>query len=286
MKLIPTGNNLLLIKIGGSILHDEKKIDSLCKDIKTIKDSGFDVVLVHGGSKAIYEALAIHGIPSEFVDGLRVTSAAAIKIIETVLCGQVNLAIVKNLNRLGTNAIGLSGAYQQLLLCDYHSEIHGFVGEIKSIHTALIHHILSFQNNGSNSIPVISTIGVDKEGKALNINADMAAYHIACALGVHQLIYLTDQDGIYNSHGQIVSQLSNHNLQTLIDESIVSGGMLIKAKAVLAALNAGLNHVSILNGNQKNVLLDVILHKKMAGTLCKTDSLEHTLLGEEHESFY
>lgn len=262
-------NKTLLIKVGGSILHDEQKIVSLCLDIKIIKEAGFQVILVHGGSKAINEALTIHGIQSEFVDGLRVTSAAAVKIIEMVLCGHVNLLMVKKLNSLGVAAIGLSGADQQMLLCDYYSKIHGFVGEIRSINTAIIHHLLSFKNTDSNSIPVISTIGVDKEGNALNINADMAACHIANALRVEKLIYLTDQDGIYDSNGNIFSQLSEEHLQTLIDLSIVSGGMLIKAKAVLASLKVGLNQISILNGNQKNVLLDVIFNEKKVGTLCE-----------------
>ena len=262
-------NKTLLIKVGGSILHDEQKIASLCQDIKTIKEAGFQVILVHGGSKAINEALTIHGIQSEFVDGLRVTSAAAIKIIEMVLCGHVNLLMVKKLNSLGVAAIGLSGADQQMMLCDYYSKIHGFVGEIKSINTAIIHHLLSFKNTDSNSIPVISTIGVDKAGNALNINADMAACHIANALHVEKLIYLTDQDGIYDSEGNIFSQLSEEHLQTLIEKSIVSGGMLIKVKAVLASLKVGLNQISILNGNQKNVLLDVLFNEKKVGTLCE-----------------
>lgn len=287
-------NQTLMIKIGGSILHDEQKIISLCMDIKTIKEAGFQIILVHGGSKAINEALMIHGIQSEFVDGLRVTSAAAIKIIEMVLCGHVNLSIVRNLNRLGVGAIGLSGADQQMLLCDYYSKKHGFVGEIIAINTAIIHHLLSFINNDSSSIPVISTIGVDNEGNALNINADMAACHIANALHVDRLIYLTDQDGIYDNNGNIFSQLSVEDIQMLIDQSIVRGGMLIKAKAVLASLKVGINQISILNGNQKNVLLDVIFNEKKVGTLCEkqTNQTNHfnldlqTLLGAAHDTHY
>lgn len=288
-------NKTLLIKVGGSILHDEQKILSLCLDIKTIKEAGFQIILVHGGSKAINEALMVHGIQSEFIDGLRVTSAAAVKVIEMVLCGHVNLSIVKKLNSLDVSAIGLSGADQQMLLCDYYSQAHGFVGEIKAINTAIIHHLLSFENTGSSSIPVISTIGVDKKGNALNINADMAACHIANALGVDQLIYLTDQDGIYDSNGNLFAKLTEENLQTLIDESIVSGGMLIKAKAVLASLKVGINQISILNGNQKNVLLDVIFNEKKVGTLCQKqinqtnhfnlDFNKH-YLGAEHDTCY
>jgi acetylglutamate kinase len=296
-SMLQTGvcNKTLLIKVGGSILHEEQKIISLCKDIKTIKEAGFQIILVHGGSKAINETLTLHGIQSKFVDGLRVTSAAAVKIIEMVLCGHVNLSIVKKLNRIGVSAIGLSGADQQMLLCDYYSKTHGFVGEIKAINTAIIHHLLSFKNTGSSSIPVISTIGVDKEGNALNINADMAACYIANALHVDQLIYLTDQDGIYDSNGELFSQLSEENLQALIDQSIVSGGMLIKAKAVLASLRAGLNQILILNGNQKNVLIDVLFNEKNLGTLCEKQinqtnhfnlDLNNSYLGADHDTCY
>ena len=114
---------MLLIKAGGSILDEEHLVTSLCADIKVLADSGWKVILVHGGSKAINKALQHHGIESEFIDGLRVTSSAAMNIIETALCGEVNQALVRKLNSLGTNAIGLSGADQQLLLCDYYSQI-------------------------------------------------------------------------------------------------------------------------------------------------------------------
>jgi acetylglutamate kinase len=275
-------NKTLLIKIGGSILHDEQKIASLCMDIKVIKESGYQIILVHGGSTAINEALTIHGIQSEFIDGLRVTSAAAAKVIEMVLCGHVNPSIVKKLNRIEVNAIGLSGTDQQMLFCDYYSKTHGFVGDIKAVNTEIIHHLLSFKNSCSNSIPVISTIGVDKEGNALNINADMAACHIANALRVAQLIYLTDQDGIYDSKGNIVPQLSEEKIQTLIAQCIVRGGMLTKAKAVLAPLKVGLTRILILNGNQKNVLLDVLFNDKKLGTLCKNQHY----LGADHDTYY
>lgn len=261
-------NKTLLIKVGGSILHDLEKITALCQEIKIIKEVGYQVILVHGGSKAINESLSIHGIESEFVDGLRVTSAAAIKIIEMVLCGHVNLLMVKKLNSLGMTAIGLSGADQQLLLCDYYSKIHGYVGEIRSINTSIIHHLLSFKPGDLNAIPVISTIGVDSQGNALNINADMAACHIANALGVDQLVYLTDQDGIYDRNGEILSHLSLKNIEALIDNKVVSEGMLIKAKAVLGSLRVGLNQISIVNGHQPQVLQDLILNNKTVGTLC------------------
>ncbi|MBA3535841.1 MAG: acetylglutamate kinase [Tatlockia sp.] len=257
-------NKTILIKAGGSILHEEERITLLCDDIKSLKEAGYKIILVHGGGKAINEALTIHDIPSEFIDGLRVTSSAAIKVIEMVLCGQVNQRLVRKLNHLGMDAIGLSGAEHKMLLCDYHSQKHGFVGDIQAVNPFFLNHILT----SLDLMPVIASIGIDRDGNALNINADMAACHLANSLGVDQLIYLTDQDGIYNAQGKIFSSLSEQNLQQLISHSIVEGGMLVKVKAILASLKAGLKGIMVLNGKQNQILLDAVLHNKGVGTLC------------------
>lgn len=260
-------NKTLLIKVGGSILHEEQHIASLCDDVKKIKDAGYNIILVHGGSKAINDALSVYGIHSEFVDGLRVTSSAAMNVIEQVLCGQVNKLLVRKLNSLSVSAVGLSGVDQQMLLCDVYSKIHGYVGDIKKVNIDIIQHLVSLKH--PHVVPVIATIGVDHEGNALNVNADMAACHIANALGVDQVIYLTDQDGIYDKQGNVFSKLFEDDLQTLITQSIVSGGMLVKTNAVLASLRAGLNQIMILNGKQKQVLLNAVLNHRQVGTLCE-----------------
>ncbi len=121
----------ILIKLGGSILHDAELMRSLCEDIKLIKGCGIKIVLVHGGSKAINKTLAVNSIESKFIDGLRVTSPEAMKIIEMVLCGQVNKSLVRKLNSIGLQAIGLSGSDNNMLLCEPYSLEHGFVGKIK-----------------------------------------------------------------------------------------------------------------------------------------------------------
>lgn len=262
----------VLIKIGGSILYDEVLVASLCSDIKRIVDAGYKPILVHGGGKAINEALSVYGIQSEFIEGLRVTSLAAVKIIEMVLCGQINQLLVRKLNNLGIDAIGLSGAENRLFFCDYYSDHHGFVGDIKSVNTRYLQALLAVTNTCSHFIPVVATIGVDKEGNALNINADSAAAHLANALGVDQLIYLTDQEGIYNSEGKLFPQLSEQNLQTLVSQSVVCGGMLVKVKAILVSLRAGLDRIMIVNGKQKQVLAEAVLGNKALGTLCTTNA--------------
>jgi len=254
----------ILIKIGGSILNEESTILSLCKDIKNISLAGYKIVLVHGGGKAINEALAIYGIESEFIEGLRVTSKEAMKVIEMVLCGQVNQLFVRQLTHIGVKAIGLSGVENQMLLCDVYSKEHGYVGNVKTVNPDFLNHLLK----SFNSIPVIATLGIDKSGNALNINADIAASHIANALCVDQLLYLTDQEGIYNKEGKFFKHLSRENLEQLINNSIVSGGMLVKVKAVLTSLRAGLKEIGILNGRQNQILTHAILNKQRVGTLC------------------
>ncbi|STX51443.1 Acetylglutamate kinase [Legionella busanensis] len=256
-------SKLILIKIGGSILHDPNSVSALIRDIKAILTSGYQIVLVHGGSKAINEALQMYGIESKFIEGLRVTSSAAIKVIEMVLCGQVNQMLVRMLNQMGIKAAGLSGAQNHMLQCNYLDKKYGFVGEVKQVNSQDISHLLANQIT-----PVIATIGVDDIGHAVNINGDMAAYHLASALAVDKLIYLTDQDGIYNNDGQLLRILSENNLHELVKNAIVSNGMLVKVKAILKALQCNLDQVMIANGMQPYSLINAILKQHNPGTLC------------------
>lgn len=251
-----------LIKLGGSILEDEALIESLCFDLKILKKAGINLIIVHGGSKAINQHLSTHNIQSKFVDGLRVTSSEAMKVIEMVLCGHINKILVRKLNSIGVNAIGLSGTDNNMLLCDFYSEKHGYAGVIHSINPKLITHF-------SDAIPVIAPIGVNTEGDPMNLNADYAASHIAITLKVDKLIYLTDQDGVYDKNGNICSELSSNDLVKFIKDGTVKEGMLTKTKAILSALNNNLNHVHILNGNKNHILIKELFTLKGVGTLCK-----------------
>lgn len=276
INALANANNLhekkILIKVGGSILDNEAAIENLCADIKVLTDAGMKLVLVHGGSKAINRHLAIHNIESSFVDSLRVTSAAAMTIIEMVLCGNINKLLVRKLNSFGINAVGISGTDNAMLQCDYYSKTHGYVGAVKKVNPVTAIQLMS------TSIPVIAPIGVDKTGNAMNINADYAASHLASALNVDQLIYLTDQDGIYDPYKSIYPELSNNDLRRLITKKIVADGMLVKTKAILSALNNGFCQVLIMNGNSKNILLRKILASENIGTICKSHSSFHDSL--------
>ncbi|STX28852.1 Acetylglutamate kinase [Legionella beliardensis] len=272
LKFNQANHKLILIKVGGSILQDAAAITALCLDFKEILAHGYQIVLVHGGSKAINEALKVYGIESTFIQGLRVTSKAAINIIEMVLCGQVNQLLIRKLNHVGIKASGLSGAENQLLLCDYLASQYGFVGDIKTVNATHIKQLLA-----NNLLPVIATLGVDKEGQAVNVNGDMAACHLAHALAVDQLIYLTDQDGVYDSQGQLFSELAEEDLKHLIAQSIVTDGMLVKVQAILNSLEQGLRQIRILNGKQQRILTEAILHEKKRGTLCVRTTCQPTL---------
>lgn len=261
-----------LIKLGGSILHDSALIHSLCSDLKLLSLVGVKIILVHGGSFAINQQLLKQNIESEFIDGLRVTSVQAMEVIEMVLCGHVNTSLVRKLNAIGMHAIGLSGANNNMLQCDYYSKQHGCVGTIKKINTEAIHHLILNHKLPYQTIPVIAPIGINVDGKPMNINADYAASSLANALKAGKLIYLTDQDGIYDKNGNIFSELSQDNLLDLINDHTVEGGMLTKTKAILKALNGHLNHVHILNGKKNHVLIEELFTVKGAGTLCKKTS--------------
>lgn len=255
----------ILIKVGGSILHNEESTKALCQELKTITDQGFKIIIVHGGSKAINQALKIYGIQSTFIQGLRQTTLEAMKVIEMVLCGQVNQNLVRNLNQMGVPAIGLSGATNQTLVCNYISEALGFVGEVQTVNTAYLQCLL---NAKENFIPVVASLGVDESGNALNVNADLAAAYLANALKVQKLIYFTDQEGIYDSEGNLFTLLSEEHLDDLVQKSIVKDGMLVKVKAILTSMKQGLNRILIANGHQKNSLTQALLSGKNIGTLC------------------
>ena len=258
----------IVVKLGGSIIHNPTSLSFIFTDLKLLHCAGIKVVLVHGGGKAITQALSKKNIASDFVDGLRVTSKEAMSVIESVLCEEINLALVERLSALGLAAIGLSGADNNMLMCDYHSKLHGCVGEIQSVGAGLINYVLSTYEFPNYMIPVIAPIGVNAEGDRFNINADYAASFLANAIEADKLIYLTDQDGIYDSSGANISEVSQDGLDDLIKNKVVEGGMLTKVKTIIAALQGHLSQVHILNGNTPHVLLNEIFTQAGVGTLC------------------
>ena len=259
----------MLIKLGGSILDCPERMKTLCEDLKCLRAAGIALVIVHGGSKAIEQALNAYQLTWEFYQGQRVTTPEMMTVIEMVLSGQVNKQLVRQLNQLDVKAMGFSGVDNRLLLCEQASEQLGLVGAIKQVNTQWIQSFLEDQlaNPHGGMIPVISPVGVDAQGQSLNVNADWAASEIATALGVDKLVYLTDQEGIY--HGdKLLSECSSSKLNSLIDANIVQGGMLTKVKTILDAINQGIQQIHILGAKRDHVLIDEIFTDAGVGTLC------------------
>ena len=264
----------ILIKVGGSILNDDALIHTLCRDLTLLRKVGIKVVVVHGGSKAINEALALNQLDNKFINGLRVTTKEGMRVIEMVLTGHINTMLVRKLNHMRVNATGLTGADSGMLLCDHISEDHGYVGQITQVNVAPIHNVLSLQSMGHGAIPVIAPVGVDENGHAMNINADWAAVEIAHALKVDKLIYLTDQNGIYDKDDNIISEITGAGLQQLIEDGTVSGGMLTKVDTIISALDKNIDNIHIINGKQYGALISELFTVKGIGTLCMKTNQE------------
>lgn len=252
----------LLIKIGGSVLDSPEVIAHICHDIGLLHAAGMQVVVVHGGSKAIETALKAYQIDWTFLNGQRVTTPEMMNVIEMVLSGHINKALVRALFSHGKSAMGISGIDQQLLQCKLASAELGLVGEVQQVNHEVINQCFA-----QAVIPVISPVGTGPDGQAVNVNADWAAAKIAAKLGIEKMVYLTDQPGIY--HGEkLVSTCNRQTLQNYLDAGIVQGGMMTKVNTILRALSEGIKQVHILGAKTPHVLIQEILTKVGIGTLC------------------
>jgi len=259
----------VLIKLGGSILNNKELVKSLCADLKLLKSAHMTFVLVHGGGQAINQVLNQYQLSSTFQDGLRITTDAMMDLIEMALCGQVNQHLVRTLNSVGVCAVGLSGADNHLFQCEPYSQTHHRVGKITHLNTQLIEYFIAQQyDTAKGIIPVVAPVGMDIQGQALNINADNAASELAIALKIKKIIYLTDQDGIFDQKKQIISRLNVQQLEELIQTKVVLGGMLAKVNAIMNALQRGHAQIHIINGKRPHSLLHELLTDAGVGTLC------------------
>jgi len=264
-----TGQTLLM-KIGGAALTDPALVKALCSDLALIRHAGVKVVLVHGGGPSINQELMLRGLTWEFIGGQRATTPEMMDIVEMVLCGGVNRKIVRTLNAAGVLAAGVSGSDARLLQCKQASPKLGQVGAIEAVNPAVIQQYLATQREpGQGMIPVIAPVGSGKSGQAFNVNADWAAAHIAVALGIQKVIYLTDQDGILDGAGKIVSELDAGELEQLIESGVVKGGMLAKAQTMLFALKSSVQELHVLNARREHCLIDELFTNAGVGTLCR-----------------
>jgi len=228
----------MVIKLGGSTL--EGLNESFFENFKKLQESGVELIITHGGGPAINRELAERGIESHALNGIRVTSEAAIDIVQSTLIGKVNPVLVHELTTAGIAAIGLNGFDNQLLVADYlDKNVFGFVGEVKTVNTSLLEAII---NEGV--VPVIACVGADVHGQALNINGDTVASEIALALEADSLLLVTDVSGI-RINDEYQSKVIPSFINQWIEEGHIYGGMIPKVQGALECLNAGIPSVQI-----------------------------------------
>ncbi len=258
-------NKIVVIKYGGNAMINEELKDAVMGDIALLSLIGIKVVLVHGGGPEITDMLGKIGKKSEFVDGLRVTDKETADVVQMVLAGKVNKSLVALLGRLGCKAIGLCGADNHLITAEVKDERLGFVGEITDINPEPI---LDLLNMGY--IPVISTTGCDNDGNVYNINADTAAAKIAGILGAESFISMTDIAGLLrdmNDPSTLIPKVLVSEIPELINDGIISGGMIPKIECCREAIRRGVNKVFIIDGRVPHSLLIEILTDEGLGTM-------------------
>ena len=263
----------IVIKYGGNAMVDEELKRGFARDVVLMKLVGMNPVVVHGGGPQIGTLLERIGKKSEFVDGLRVTDQETIDVVEMVLGGLVNKSIVALINAQGGRAVGLSGKdggmiqARKLLLRQGQSGDKGEVidlgqvGEIEQINPEVVHTL-----DQANFIPVIAPIGAGTDGKAYNINADTVAGSLAVTLKAEKLILLTNTPGVLNSDDQLLELLSETEAQDLIEQGVISGGMLPKVQCALEAVAGGVRTATISDGRVPHATLLETVTNRGVGT--------------------
>jgi acetylglutamate kinase len=243
--------DLIVVKIGGSTLGQN---DTALEDIVALQAAGQTLVVVHGGGSAATEWLKIHGVTSEFVDGLRVTGADAIDVVVAVFAGLVNKQLVASLQALGARAVGLSGADGGLLRTRQADARLGYVGEVTAVDRRPIDALLT-----AGYMPVISSVGYwgDAPTKLMNINADTVAGEVAAALGASDLVFLTDVAHVKDGDGKAIEALRSGEVEVLIASGTASGGMIPKLRAGARAAAAG-TRCHIVDGREAHALRAVL----------------------------
>ena len=251
-----------VVKYGGAAMEEEGLKKEFAKDMVLLKYVGINPVVVHGGGPKINKLLTDLKIPSNFVDGLRVTDEKTLEIAEMVLSGSVNKEIVKNINDMGGKAIGLSGKDGRLLLAKkVKGKDIGFVGEIVGVDVSIIKDITKH-----GYIPVIAPIADGIDGKSYNINADTAAGSIAKALSAEKLILLTDVKGVLDKEENLISSLKKSEIETLIKNKTVSGGMIPKVGCCIDAIEGGVEETHIIDGRIPHAILLEVFTDSGIGT--------------------
>lgn len=273
-------NKTIVIKYGGHAMENEELALMFAKDVVLLKLLGINPVVVHGGGPQIGRMLDKLGIVSTFEDGLRVTDAASMEIVEMVLAGGINKSIVRAINAAGGKAVGLSGSDANLITAvkatrtkkDPDSNIErvvdlGFVGEPDKVDPSVLTALAAQRDE--DFIPVVAPVGVGADGRSFNINADTAAGAVAAALGAKRVLFLTDVTGVLDKSGNLIKQLTVAEARALIADGTAKGGMIPKLETAMQAVEKGVEAAVILDGRKPHALLMELFTEHGAGTLVR-----------------
>jgi len=262
-------NKIVVVKYGGNAMVGEKLKEQVMEDIVLLSLVGVKVVLVHGGGPEINDMLGRIGKKSEFVNGLRVTDKETVEVVQMVLAGKVNKSLVNYLGTKGGKAMGISGIDGHLIEAEIKNAELGYVGKITKVNVEPITDLLE-----KGYIPVVSTVACDMEGNAYNVNADTAAARIAGALGAECLISMTDIAGILKDKddpSSLIPLIDIADASRLLDEGIISGGMIPKVECCIDAIRHGVKKVFIMDGRVPHAILVETLTDEGAGTMVVAD---------------
>ena len=267
----------ILVKFGGHAMGEAETIRSFADDMVLLNQVGACPVIVHGGGPQIGEMLKKLDIQSEFINGLRVTDADTVSVVEMVLCGAINKSIVGALQMAGGRAVGLSGKDSNLMTARKLGEAKGdsniednidlgFVGEPAAIDTSVLDALID-----SGMTPVIAPVAPSKDGETYNINADTAAGAIASAMNATRLLMLTDVSGVLNKDGEHIQKLTISKARALIADGTINGGMIPKVETCIDAVEGGAEAAVILDGRERHAVLVELFTEHGIGTIITKD---------------
>jgi acetylglutamate kinase len=259
---------VVVVKYGGNALagaSDDDALDLFAQDVVLMRQVGMRPVVVHGGGPQISELMSRLGLQPEFRNGLRVTDAGTVGVVQMVLAGQVNPQLVAAINVHGPLAVGVSGGDAGLIRAAPRDPELGFVGDVQAINPTILRRLLDDE-----FIPVVATVGADERGQPYNINADAVAGAIAEALGAEKLVYLTDIEGlrrVVDDPTSLIRQTTPDELEALIVDGAIAGGMIPKVESCVRAVRSGVRRAHILDGRIPHVLLLEIFTDEGIGTM-------------------
>ncbi len=255
----------VVVKYGGSAMVDEGLRNTFADDVAMLHYVGINPVIVHGGGPHISRAMGQRGIEPQWFEGLRITDAETIRVVQSTLAGEINPDIVRLVNAHGSLAAGINGLDGNLFTARPRDERLGFVGEVTDVNPGLIK---SLQSQGY--VPVVAPLARGEDGQTYNLNADTAAAHLAVALGASKLVYLTDVEGLYRDLGDeesLIARIVVPELHELVEGGSVSAGMLPKLMSCIAAIEGGVERVHILDGRVQHAVLLEIFTPEGVGTM-------------------